>query len=155
MGSLSVTLCVFLICFIIAFRVFHTYDGVMRYSSFSDLLRVSGAVVMAVVMCFVILLAFGSSDWLVEYSYADIILLGLFVIAFMWTIRVWVKTIFEETSRRKDTRKAFILGVQTGGVALAKNIRSSSDSPYTLAGFVSPDPNMENRRLMGGEGVAL
>ncbi len=149
MGSLSVTLCVFLICFIIAFRVFHTYDGVMRYSSFSDLLRVSGAVVMAVVMCFVILLAFGSSDWLVEYSYADIILLGLFVIAFMWTIRVWVKTIFEETSRRKDTRKAFILGVQTGGVALAKNIRSSSDSPYTLAGFVSPDPNMENRRLMG------
>lgn len=121
----------------------------MRYSSFSDLLRVSGAVVMAVVMCFVILLAFGSSDWLVEYSYADIILLGLFVIAFMWTIRVWVKTIFEETSRRKDTRKAFILGVQTGGVALAKNIRSSSDSPYTLAGFVSPDPNMENRRLMG------
>lgn len=139
----------FLICFIIAFRVFHTYDGVMRYSSFSDLLRVSGAVVMAVVMCFVILLAFGSSDWLVEYSYADIILLGLFVIAFMWTIRVWVKTIFEETSRRKDTRKAFILGVQTGGVALAKNIRSSSDSPYTLAGFVSPDPNMENRRLMG------
>ena len=146
-GVLAYT--VFLICFIIAFRVFHTYDGVMRYSSFSDLLRVSGAVVMAVVMCFVILLAFGSSDWLVEYSYADIILLGLFVIAFMWTIRVWVKTIFEETSRRKDTRKAFILGVQTGGVALAKNIRSSSDSPYTLAGFVSPDPNMENRRLMG------
>ena len=40
LGSLSVTMCIFLICFVIAFRVFHTYDGVIRYSSFSDLMRI-------------------------------------------------------------------------------------------------------------------
>ena len=149
LGSLSVTLAAFLICFIIAFRVFHTYDGVMRYSSFTDLLRVSSAVILAVVLCCAILWLCGSADWVVEFSYADVILLGLFVVAFMWTVRVWVKTIFEETSKRPDTSKAFILGVKTGGVALAKNMRSSADSPYTLGGFVSPDPDMKDRRLMG------
>lgn len=149
LGPLSLTLCAFLICFIVAFRTFHTYDGVIRYSSFSDLLRISSAVIMAIALCCAILWLGGTADWLVAFSYADVILLGLFVIAFMWTVRVWVKTIFEETSKRPDSSKAFILGVKTGGVALAKNMRSSADSPYTLGGFVSPDPDMENRRLMG------
>ncbi|MDE7109597.1 MAG: polysaccharide biosynthesis protein, partial [Muribaculaceae bacterium] len=81
--------------------------------------------------------------------YADIILMALFVVAFMWTVRVWVKTIFETTSKRSNTRKAYILGIKTGGVALAKSIRSSADSPFTLAGFVTSDPDMENRMLMG------
>lgn len=148
-GSLSITLCAFLGCFIIAFRLFHTYDGVMRYSSFTDLLRVSSAVVLSVVMCCALLWLFGSADWLVAFSYADVILLGLFVVAFMWTVRVWVKTIFEETSKRPDSSKAFVLGVKSGGVALAKNMRSSADSPYTLGGFVSADPDMKARRLMG------
>ncbi len=149
LGPLSLTLCAFLACFVISFRLFHTYDGVMRYSSFSDLLRVSSSVVLATVLCFLLMLAFGHSPRLVEFGYADIILLGLFVIAFMWTVRVWVKTIFEETTRRPDTSRAFILGVRSGGVALAKNLRSSGDSPYSLSGFVSPDPSMANRRLMG------
>ena len=148
-GSLSITLCAFLVCFIVAFRIFHTYDGVMRYSSFTDLLRVSSAVLLAVVMCCALLWIFGSADWVVAFSYADVILLGLFVVAFMWTVRVWVKTIFEETSKRPDSSKAFILGVKSGGVALAKNMRSSADSPYTLGGFVSADSDMKPRRLMG------
>lgn len=147
--SLSMTMCIFLLCFLLSFRVFHTYNGVIRYSSFSDLLRIGGAVVSAVVLGAVIMLVLGSKSWLVEFGFADIILMGLFVIAFMWTIRVWVKTIFEQTSRRSDSNKAYILGIKTGGAALAKNLRSQVDSPYTLDGFVSSEPEMEHRMLMG------
>jgi len=149
MGSLCLTLCAFLFCFIIGFRVFHTYNGVMRYSSFSDLLRVSSSVILGVVLCCAMLWLFKASDWIVAFGYADIILMGLFVVALMWTVRVWVKTVFEQISKRPGTSRAYILGVKTGGVALAKNIRSSADSPYTLAGFVSNEVDMENRMLMG------
>lgn len=148
-GSLSITMCIFLICFIIAFRIFHTYDGVIRYSSFSDLLRIGSAVVSAVVLAAAILWLLDSRSWLVEFGYADIILMGLFVVAFMWTVRLWVKTVYEQTSKRNDTEKAYILGIKTGGAALAKSIRSSTDSPYTLTGFVSNDPDMAHRVLMG------
>lgn len=148
-GALAVTLCAFLVCYAVGFRVFHTYDGVMRYSSFTDLLRVSSAVVLGIVLCSAVLWAFHASDWIVAFGYADIILMGLFVVALMWTVRVWVKTIFEQTTKRTDTSRAYILGVRSGGVALAKNIRSSATSPYTLAGFVSNEDDMENRMLMG------
>ncbi len=103
LGSLSITMCVFLICFVVAFRLFHTYDGVMRYSSFSDLLRIGSAVVLAVVFAAAVLWLCGSQSWLVEFGYADIILIGLFVVAFMWPVRVWVKTVFEQASQRPDT----------------------------------------------------
>lgn len=149
LGSLCLTICAFLVCFVVGFRIFHTYNGVMRYSSFSDLLRVGSAAILGVVLCCAVLWIFNVPDRIVSFGYADIILMGLFVVAAMWTVRVWVKTIFEQTAKRSDTSRAYILGVRNGGVALAKSIRSSADSPYTLEGFVSDEGDMENRMLMG------
>lgn len=145
-NSLAISLGVFLICFIIGFRIFHTYDGVLRFSSFTDLIRVTLAVIISIAIVF-------SAQWALRgtsillYSTVDIVLLGLFSIVFMWLIRVWVKTIYEDSIHGEN--KVFILGVKSGGVALAKNIRSSSDSPYKIAGFVTLESDMSNRRLMG------
>ncbi len=149
LGSLCLILCAFLVCFVVGFRIFHTYNGVMRYSSFSDLLRVGSAAIFGVVLCCAVLWIFNDSDWIVSFGYTDIILMGLFIVAFMWTARIWIKTVFEQTSKQPDTSRAYILGVKAGGVAIAKSIRSSVDSPYSLAGFVSDEVDMENRILMG------
>ncbi len=148
-GPLGLTICAFLVCFIIAFRVFYTYDGVIRYSSFSDLLRVSMAVLLGTFLTIGMNLILDFIGWTVHFGVADIVLMALFLVAFMWTTRVWVKTIFEGISTRIGTSKAFILGVKAGGVALAKNIRSSINSPFKLCGFVSTEPDMRNRTLMG------
>ena len=148
---LVLTLGVFLLCFIVGFRIFHTYQGVMRFSSFTDLMRVSTAVITAIVLVFIVQWAFASTDWLVAFSTADVILMALFVIALMWTVRIWVKTLYEDSIHKADLSRTFILGVREGGVALAKNIRSSSESPYKVVGFVSDeqDRDMKHRRLMG------
>ncbi|MDE6512057.1 MAG: polysaccharide biosynthesis protein, partial [Muribaculaceae bacterium] len=143
------TLGVFLLCFVVAFRVFHTYDGVMRFSSFRDLMRVSMAVVCAVVLVFLVQLLLSGGGWLLAFTAADVILFGLFTVAFMWTVRVWVKTLYEESLHRPNREPAFILGVKTGGVALAKNMNSSEDSPYKVAGFVTADDDLAARHLMG------
>ncbi len=143
------TLGVFLICFVISFRIFHTYDGVIRFSSFNDLMRVTLAVVCAVALVFLVQLALSGASWFLAFSAADVILFGLFVVAFMWTIRVWVKTLYEESLRRSNREPAFILGVKSGGAALAKNMNSSQDSPYKVAGFVTGEDDLANRYLMG------
>lgn len=147
-AELFATLGIFLICFIISFRIFHTYEGVIRYSSFSDLVRVGGAVLLAVVMCGATMWLFESVTWMVEFTPVEVVLMGLLVTALMWCTRVLVKILYEQTVRPSDSSKAFILGVKTGGVALAKNMRSSENSPYRLAGFVDPHPDMAHRRLM-------
>lgn len=143
------TIALFLLSFIVGFRLFHTYDGIIRFSSFNDLMRVSKAVVVAVVLIFILRFCLSDSDILLSFGTSDIILMGLFVIALMWTVRVWVKTMYEGIIHSSNQTKAFILGVKEGGVALAKNIRSSTDSPYTVVGFVSAEQNMRKHRLMG------
>ncbi len=145
-NSLAISLGIFLICFVIGFRIFHTYDGVLRFSSFTDLIRVTLAVIISIVIVFTVQWTLSGTAILI-FSTVDIVLLGLFSIVFMWIIRVWVKTIYEDSIHGE--RKVFILGVKSGGVALAKNIRSSSDSPYKVAGFVTVESDMSNRRLMG------
>ncbi len=145
-NSLAISLGIFLICFVIGFRIFHTYDGVLRFSSFTDLIRVTLAVIISIVIVFTVQWTLSGTSILL-FSTVDIVLLGLFSIVFMWIIRIWVKTIYEDSIHGE--RKVFILGVKSGGVALAKNIRSSSDSPYKVAGFVTVESDMSNRRLMG------
>lgn len=145
---LVLTLGVFLICFLIGFRIFHTYAGVIRFSSFSDLTRATLAVVVAIALVFILQWLSGPNDWLLTFSTADVLMLGLMTIAFLWISRVWVKTIYEGYIHGNSRKKVFIYGVKAGGVALAKNINSSSDTPYALAGFVTDEPDMMNRRLM-------
>lgn len=146
---LILTLGAFLLCYLITFRIFHTYDTVMRYSSFSDLMRIGLSVLVAMILSSVVLMVLDSSVNIVEFIFADIIMMGMFIIFLMWTVRVWVKMIYERSAKRSDSSKAFIFGVKSGGVALAKNIRTASDSPYNLTGFVTTDHEMENKMLMG------
>lgn len=143
------TLGIILLCFLVGFKIFHTYSGVIRYSSFNDLVRVSLAVIVAIMAVFV-LQWLSSGSAMLLFSAADIILFGLFAAVFLWAMRVWVKTMYEWTINASHRRqKSFILGVKNGGAALAKNINSSANMPYKIAGFVAPDTEFANQRLMG------
>lgn len=145
---LMLVLGVCLICYFIFFRIFHTYFGILRYSSFNDLLRISMAVVGASIVLCVVLWIVNPGSLPIRITYADVIVLGLLTIAFMWTLRIWVKTVYELSHHQHGRIPVFILGVKTGGVAIAKNIRSSDDTPYKLVGFVSPDSNLEHKHLL-------
>ena len=148
-GPLLATLAVFLLCFVVGFRIFHTYDGVIRFSSFGDLMRVTKAVLLGIALCVLAQWLLSGTGRFLKFTIADLTLFALFTVAFMWTVRVWVKTLYEDTIRHPGRIPAFILGVRTGGVALAKNINSSQDSPYKVAGFVDNEPGMQARHLMG------
>lgn len=145
---LACTLGAFLLCFLTGFRIFHTYAGVIRFSSFSDLTRATLAVVVAIPLVFLMQWMFGPNHWMLPFTVADVLMLGLMTIAMLWISRVWVKTIYESHIHNNARKKAFIYGVKAGGVAIAKNINSSSDTPYALAGFVTDEPSMMDCRLM-------
>lgn len=145
---LALTLAVFLCCYFVGFRSFHTYEGVIRFSSFSDLRKITLAVLVSTALVVIVEWIFAGATWLVPFSASDIILFALFAVCFLWTVRVWVKTLYENFIKDGHKEGAFILGIKSGGVALAKNINSSEDSPYKVAGFVTAEADMEHRRLM-------
>lgn len=135
--------------FIIGFRISRTYQGVIRYSSFTDLLRVTMAVMIGLSILALVEVITGIGDKLVGLGVIDIVLTGLFLIAFMWLIRIWVKTLHDESLKNASAIPVFIYGVKQGGVAIAKSINASEGNNYKLVGFVSPEKDLTNKQLMG------
>ncbi len=142
----------YLICFIVGFRVFSTYAGIMRYASFSDLVRVIYSVILGTLLLLGLQLTLNHTSVIFRglFTIPDIILISVLSILGLGCLRIWVKTTFEETLRTDVIKeKAFILGVKAGGAALAKSIKSSHNAPYIVAGFIASESGLENRRLMG------
>lgn len=135
--------------FIVGFRIFHTYHGVIRYSSFTDLIRITLAVLVGLSLLALVEVITGVGNKTVGIEVSDIILSGLFIIAFMWLIRIWVKTLHDESLRSGNSVPVFIYGVKQGGVAIAKSINASENNKFKIEGFVSPEKDLKDKQLMG------
>ena len=147
--ALTGTLLVYSLCYMLGFRMFHVYAGVLRYSSFVDLRRVGFAMTVGLCLAVIFCSVTSGSTALVPLDVADLALGTLIAIVLMWVVRIWVKTLYDGSFKRHRTMPAFIYGVQNGGIALAKNITTSDTSPYALSGFISDESDMQHKRLLG------
>ena len=149
LGHLLVTLLVCLIPYLVGFRLFHTYSGIIRYSSFVDLQKVGFAVLFGLI-CVVVFQALTEfSPYLVYIRKRDLILSALLAMSLMWMMRVFVKYFYVSTFRVAKAERAFIYGVKQGGVSLAKSIQNQDPARFVLAGFISDMAEIGNRYLMG------
>lgn len=146
---LMASLGVYLLLYIIGFRIFRTYAGVLRYSSFLDLRRVALAVCVGAVLMYVVQYVFSLNKLFVAFSIGDIIMMALLAITLMWSMRIWVKALFDGSLKSERKKNVFIYGVRQGGVALAKSINSMIDSPYRIVGFVSDCDDVVHMELLG------
>ena len=149
LGSYLRTFCFYLIFYVIGFRIFHTYDVVIRFSSFVDLQRIAFATLFGLVCSLIQAHIPVRWDWLMPVKSVDMVLTALIAILLMWCVRIWVKTLYDDFARRNRDVKVFIYGVREGGVAIAQNILSQVDSKYVLSGFVTDQPEMAGKRLLG------
>lgn len=148
-GSLIGSFCFYLLFYIIGFRLFRTYSGVIRYSSFVDLQRVGLAMFVGLALSVVCKYGFESNTWLYPIRMRAIFFATLLATVLMWSMRVLVKYMYDAFSHEKQVENVFIYGVKSGGVGLAKSISSRDASPYHLSGFISDASDMQKRMLMG------
>lgn len=135
----------------IGFRIFHTYDGILRYSSFIDLQRVFYAVTFGAVLSAITKNMLLSTHFFpgVEIEYRNIVLGALISTLVLWAIRVIAKTIFDVSLSDYNIKHAFIYGVKEGGIGLAKQIKNSKPMKFKLMGFISEDTKIKHHHLMG------
>ena len=135
----------------ISFKIFHTYHGIVRYSTFHDLANISSATTSAAIV------SYGFSR-LLRNIHVTVVALpnfyGQFIILVgvtlaMFIIRVIVKFMFELSRTDARTTNIFIYGVLEGGVSLAKSLFNQDVNKYTLKGFVSPNGDFVGQRLLG------
>ena len=150
--GLSLGLLVCLLVYAISFIVFHTYHGVIRYSSFVDLHHVAYSTAAASVgVCALHQLQVRTG------LFADVNLLRsegvilLFIVATMamWCMRVVVKSMHDCYRGDSSVQKVFIYGCMQGGLSLAKSIRNEEPVRYRLRGFISTDKKLNGSWMMG------
>ena len=144
--------------FIVSFRMFRTYSGIIRYSSFVDLYHVVLATVVGSLLMMLV-------SWLLPSSVLfmpDVLGISItFLVTtfLMWLERLFVKRLFDNF-RVDDATPVAIYGTKAGGISLANSITSIKDKEYRLVAFISDTNEMKNATLMGkkvytnGEGIA-
>ena len=148
-------------CFnLIGFKIFHTYSGIIRYSSFVDLKRVGYAMGVSLIVAEIMHYVVYSWDLeFVRLQGRQLVAMYLLATMAMWAARIVIKSIYDVSFANEGAAKTLIYGVRDGGVALAKNIRSEKPTRYLLKGFISHNPGYKSRLLMGehvyqvGEGL--
>lgn len=141
-----------LVPFIVAFRLLHTYSGIVRYSSFVDLQRVMMATLSGSVACY--LLGLGINGiWPEQHTIMVPDLQTVFIIfvgssLFLWVERMVVKRLFDSFNLDNATPVA-IYGTKAGGISIAKSITAVKDKKYSLQAFISDGKEMKGSYLMG------
>jgi FlaA1/EpsC-like NDP-sugar epimerase len=149
---LSKTIFVYMIFNLIGFKLFHTYSGIVRYSSFVDLQRVGMAMalscVIALIMHYVIYpLRFDLG--FVALEGRQIIAMYVIATILMWGLRVLVKSLYDVAFSSDKGVRTFVYGIKEGGVGLAKNIRNEKPSRFQLKGFISHESRYQGAILLG------
>ena len=144
MGLVLATQCLF-------FWVFHTYSGILRYSTFVDTMKVTSSVgatgSLLIITNLVIKHALGHTAPFLT----SILLIYIFVgITLLFAWRVTIKTIFEYISHHSDgVQKVLIYGTKSAGLSIAKMLQSNMESHYRPVGFVADSNDNLHHNLLG------
>ena len=140
---------VYMIFYVMGFRMMRTYSGIFRYSSFVDLQRVGYAMLMGAVVAYLLHHAFVDVDLFTHLRGREILVSSVLATFLMWAIRMSVKTVYEVSYNSVRAKSTFIYGIKNGGIGIAKHIRNEKPTKFRLKGFITDDPSSTDYILMG------
>lgn len=152
LSQVSIGIGICLAIYMVAFMLFHTFNGVLRFSSFIDLRRVAYSTFTASFLVCVfhqIQVYCGLTPYMRTPRFFSGVQIFITATMFMWALRIMVKILHDNYGKGNNTPNVFIYGCMQGGVALAKSVRSQSPSRYTVTGFISADKAITSSRLLG------
>ena len=148
------TSCIFVLLSFPGFRIFHTYSGFMRFSSFVDLMRVTYCNLVSLVLVLICMwgveqLPVKWLNWFMPFTTRQIVLIFIISTLLMWALRIFVKTLYDQALSNTKAERALIYGALSGGVGLAKNINTVRPRRFVLKGFISHSEKLKHHTLMG------
>lgn len=137
---------------IVFMLVFRTYSGIIRHSTFTDLIKI----LLANVCTIFVLWLFNVANIIAvgDKLLLNIPLILYFAISFvlMSFFRLFVKEIFEQLKefRRSALKKRIlILGIDEESISMAKAIMENPKLPYDVAGFLTQRTDSNHAVLLG------
>lgn len=138
--------------YMVSFFAFHTFKGVIRYSSFVDLHRVVYSTLTATIgVCLLhqIQVHAGLTDFILIPRFDSAFLVFVLSTCLLCGTRVIVKSLHDTYRGNENIKRVFVYGSMEGGIALAKSIRAEVPARFKLCGFVSDKQNTGGMWLLG------
>lgn len=137
------------ICFMLIFR---TYLGIIRHSTFFDLLKIALTSVCTVFVVWLVNIGsiIASNHLLILNT--TIILYATISFVLLSFFRLFVKEIFQkikELRRSSLKKRILILGVEEESISMAKAIMANPSLPYEVAGFLTQRDDSSHAVLFG------
>ena len=135
----------------VGFRVFHTYSGIIRFSSFVDLMRVAYGSALSLVIALIYSVVMQKLDmsFLSVLSQTETVIAFVIATLIMWAERIVVKTLYDVSFSDSRSLRVLIYGAKTGGIGLAKSINTQRPRRFVVRGFISHDDKAKHILLMG------
>ena len=153
---LMTVMLIYLVITCIFFKLFKTYTGIIRYSSFSDLIRIAMAMASSAFVAFLIHYPISAvpSTLFVHLTARMLLIMFVLATALMWLARILIKAVYDSYFRTEGAKNVFIYGIRAGGIGLAKSIRGEKPQRFRLKGFISHDPSLRAKgTILMGEPV--
>lgn len=94
-GSLLPTLLVYMICFMIGIRIFHTYSGIIRHTTIVDLARILASLFVGVSLIAMVRIICHADSFLLTIRLRDLITLTFIAASLMCGLRIVAKIIYD------------------------------------------------------------
>lgn len=134
----------------ITFIMFRTFSSILRFSSFTDLMRITYALMPGyglTYLAIIIVKWYRPFFHLDDITFISIFFLNMFLMIFS---RILTKEIYEFiTGREVKSVNVFIYGTKEAGISIAKTLKGNSEFNYRVAGFISDESQMIGKELMG------
>jgi|TARA_R110002020_G_scaffold191187_1_gene390936 FlaA1/EpsC-like NDP-sugar epimerase len=134
------------------FFVFKSYSGIIRHSTFTDILKLA----LTAVSTFALIVLFNTIYSAVtdqKVFLTTFLLLYMFAsFTFMLLFRISVKesyTFLRNAANSEGKKKIAIIGIDDATISLAKGMITESDLPYTLVGFLTQQISSKRVQILG------
>lgn len=147
---LTSTIIISILVNVVFFRIFKTYSGVLRYSSFVDILRIFASLAAAYAVLIILSFILSACGLAILLSPFVLMIAMVFSSALMVCSRVVVKTLFEFLNFDSvHSSNVVIYGAKEAGVNIAKSLRVNFRNHYRLRGFIADESELIGKVIMG------
>ena len=135
---------------LVFFRLFRTYSNVLRLSSFVDVMHIFVATTLGYFVSIAVALlwplVFGG-----QLTYIPVLMIAYAITFMILAIsRMFIKMLYDyfNQSKRSTLLNTYIYGTTTG-IDIAKALRTEKDNRFRIVGFVTDDPSVVGKVMMG------
>ena len=135
---------------VVAFFVFKTFSGILRFSSFNDLLKIVFALTTGYTLTFLFIKVLNFSHVVLPFNTQVFILVYILNSVLMVFSRVVVKESYELLiNQRGNTMKVFVYGTKQTGIRIAKSLKGNNEFNFRVKGFISDEAPMIGKNVLG------